>query len=113
MKKYSYGFFSSKNWLEKADKERKYKLAFCFVPTQCVIENSKQIAKKGRERRKRKIIVPFRSYPTRNRNSKNIEKKFQKFKNTIVASFQAIIGWNRPRNRENKNYDSASFQPDA
>ena len=34
---------------------------------------------KGRERRKTKIIVPFRSYPTRNRNSKNIEKKFQKF----------------------------------
>ena len=68
---------------------------------------------KGRERRKTKIIVPFRSYPTRNRNSKNIEKKFQKFKNTIVATFNAIIGWNRPRNRENKKYDSASFQPDA
>ena len=41
------------------------------------------------------------------------KKKFQKFKNTVVASFQAIIGWNRPRNRENKNYDSASFQTDA
>ena len=68
---------------------------------------------KGRERRKTKIIVPFRSYPTSNRNSKNIEKKFQKFKNTIVASFQATICWNRPRKRENKNYDSASFQPDA
>ena len=27
-------------------------------------------------------------------NSKKIEKKFRKFKNTIVASFQAIIGWN-------------------
>ena len=67
----------------------------------------------GRERRKTKIIVPFRYYPTRNKNSKNIKKKFQKFKNTIVASFQAIIGWNRPRNRENKNYDSVSFQPDA
>ena len=67
----------------------------------------------GRERRKTKIIVPFRYYPTRNKNSKNIKKKFQKFKNTIVASFQAIIGWNRPRNRENKKNDSASFQPDA
>ena len=93
--KNSYGFFSSKNWLEMAMKEtkiqiivsfrsypmrnkkfqtnskkiqkiikkqlwllfkqklvgndqerQKYKLSFRFVPTQCVIENSKQIAKK-------------------------------------------------------------------
>ena len=27
-------------------KRQKYKLSFRFVPTQCVIENSKQIAKK-------------------------------------------------------------------
>ena len=46
IQKYSYGFFSSKNWLEKAEKKRKYKLAFPFVPTQRVIENSKQILKK-------------------------------------------------------------------
>ena len=46
LKKDCYGFFSSKNWLEKAEKERKYKLSFRFVPTQCVIEHSKQIAKK-------------------------------------------------------------------
>ena len=45
-KKYSYGFFSNKNWLEKTEKKRKYKLAFRIVPTQSVIENSKQIAKK-------------------------------------------------------------------
>ena len=38
--------FSSKNWLEEAEKERKYKLSFRFVPTYYVIENSKQIAKK-------------------------------------------------------------------
>ena len=49
IKKHSYGFFSSKKWLEKAEKNRKYKLAFPFVPTQCVIENSKQIAKKFKE----------------------------------------------------------------
>ena len=70
--------------MEKAEKDRKQKLSFRFVPTRRVIENSKKI-----------------------------EKKFQKFKNTIVASFQAIIGWNRWRNRENKNYHSVSFQPDA
>ena len=32
--------------LEKAEKDRKQKLSFRFVPTQCVTENSKQIAKK-------------------------------------------------------------------
>ena len=59
--------------------------------------------------------LSFRFVPTRRviENSKKIEKKFRKFKNTIVASFQAIIGWNRMRNRENKNYHSVSFQPDA
>ena len=75
---------SSQKTLKKAEKDGKQILSFRFVPTRHVIENSK-----------------------------NIEKKFQKFKNTIVASFLAIIGWNRPRNRENKNYDSASVQPDA
>ena len=74
----------SQNRLEKAEKDGKQKLSFCFVPN-----------------------------PTRNRKFKKIEKKLRKFKNTIVTSFQVIIGWNRPRNRENKNYHSASFQPDA
>ena len=46
IQKYSYGFISSENWLEKAEKKRKYKLAFRFVPTQRVIENSNQIVKK-------------------------------------------------------------------
>ena len=30
----------------------------------------------------------------------------------IMASFQAKIGWKRPRKRENKNYRSDHFQPD-
>ena len=30
-----------------------------------------------------------------------------------MASFQAKIGWKRPRMRENKNYRSVSFVPDA
>ena len=67
-----------------AEKDGKQKLSFRFVPTRRVIENSKKI-----------------------------EKKFQKFKNTIVASFQAIVGWNIPRNRENENYHSVWFQPDT
>ena len=57
--------------------------------------------------------VPFRSNPTRNRNSKKIAKKLKKLKSTIMDTFQAMIGWKRMRNRENKNYRSISFLPDA
>ena len=84
LKKYHFGFIYSQNRLEKVEKDGKQKLSFCFVPTQRVIENSKKM-----------------------------EKKFRKFKNTVVASFQAVIGWNRLRTRENKNYHSVSFQLDA
>ena len=30
-----------------------------------------------------------------------------------MASFQAKIGWKRPRKRENKNYHSVPFLPEA
>ena len=42
--------------------------------------------------------------PTRpvTENSKKIVKKFKKLENTIIASFQAKIGWERLRMRENK-----------
>ena len=30
-----------------------------------------------------------------------------------MTSFQAKIGWKRPRKRENRNYRSAPFLPDA
>ena len=46
-------------------------------------------------------------------NSKKIAKKFKKLTNTIMASFQAKIGWKRMRKRENKNYSYLSFLPDA
>ena len=74
----------SQNRLNKAEKDGKQKLSFRFVPTRRVIENSEKIG-----------------------------NKFPKFKNTIVASFQAIIRWNRQKNRENKNYYFVSFEPDA
>ena len=83
-KKYHCGFISIQTKLKKAEKYEKQKLSFHFVPTRLV-----------------------------KKNSNKIEKKFQKFKNTVVASFQALIGWNRPRNRENKNYHSVSLKPDA
>ena len=74
IKKYHYGLISSQNWQEKAERERKLKLSFRFVHTLRIIENSKKIA-----------------------------KKFKKLKNTIMALFQAKIGWKRLRKTENKN----------
>ena len=59
-----------------------------------------------------KIIVPFRSYLKRNRKFKKNSKKFNKLKDTVMASFQAKIGWKRPRKRKNKNFLSVSFLPD-
>ena len=89
-----------------AEKERKYKLSFRFVPTQCVIENSKQIAKKfkklknivtasfqakmGRERlrkKEKKIIVLTNSYPTRNRKLQKNCKTIQKIKKNQYGFF--------------------------
>ena len=70
--------------MENAGKERIKKVSFRFVPTRREIENSKKIA-----------------------------KKFKNLKNTIMASFQAKIGWKRMRKRENKNYHYVSFLPDA
>ena len=39
-------------------------------------------------------FILFRSYPTRNKKFQKIAKKF---KNTIMASFQAKIDWKMPR----------------
>ena len=66
-------------------------------------------------KREIKIIVPLRSVPTRCaiENSKQIAKKLKKLKNTVVASFQAKIGRKRLRKRENKNYLSVPFLPEA
>ena len=56
---------------KKSKKIKKIPLQLLFKP--------KQVGK-GREREKRKIIVPFRSYPTRNRKLQKNSKKFQKIK---------------------------------
>ena len=54
----------------------------------------------GWEREKKKLS--FRLVPTRPgiENSKKIEKKFKKFKNIIIVSFQAKTCWEMPRKRE-------------
>ena len=81
------------------------------------IINSFQAKRGWKQMRKReiKIIVPFRSVPTRYviENSMQIAKKFKKLKNTIVTSFQVKIGWKMLRKRENKNYHSVPFLPEA
>ena len=67
-------------------------------------------------KREIKIMVPFRSVPARYviENSKQIAKEFKNLKkNTVVASFQAKIGRKRLRKRENKNYHSVPFLPEA
>ena len=67
--------------MEKVEKEKKYKLSFRSIPTRPVIENSKKIG-----------------------------KKFKKLKNTIIAPFQAKIGWKMQQKRENKNFHSVPFR---
>ena len=76
-------FQAKVGWKRMGKRENK-KLSFRFVPTRCVIENSKQIA-----------------------------KKFKKLKNSLMASFQAKIGRKRLRKRENKNYPPVPFLPEA
>ena len=84
MIKIHYGVISRQNRMEKANEVRKKKLSFRFVPTQSVIENSKKIV-----------------------------TKLKKLKNTIMASFEAKIGWKRSRKRENKNFRSVLLLPEA
>ena len=64
--------------------------------------------------RERKQKLSFRFVPTRRvrENSKKLVKKFNKLKDTIMASIQAKLDWNRPRKRKNKNCFSVLFLPD-
>ena len=39
-------------------------------------------------------------------------KNIKKLEHNIIASFQAKIGWERPRKRENKKNHSDVFLPD-
>ena len=66
--------------IDEKERNKNYR----FVPTQYVIENFKQIA-----------------------------KKIKKLKNTVVASFQLKIGRKRLQKRENKNYPSIPLLPNA
>ena len=49
--------------------------------------NPEQVGK-GRERKKINIVLPFRSYATRNKKLKKKQQKYsKKIKNTIMATF--------------------------
>ena len=61
-----------------------------------------KIGRKRLRKRKNKIILSFRSYTVRDRNSKNITKKFKKLKNTNMNTSLAKIGWKCMRKREIK-----------
>ena len=56
---------------------------------------------KGREREKIKIILPFHSYPTRNRKFQKNSKKIKNIKkNTIMVHFKPkLIGEGREREK--------------
>ena len=126
-------FLAKASW-ERPRKSEKQKLSFWSFPTwapnrelkknskknsknkktpRSLLFNPKQVGK-GRERVIIKIIVPIISYPTRYREFQKIVKKWKKWKkNTIMASFQAKTGWERPRTSENKNFRSEHFLPDS
>ena len=76
--------FEAKIGWKRPGKRENANYPFCFVLTQCIIENSEQIA-----------------------------NKIEKLKNTIMAQFQAKIKGETPRKRENKNYRFVPFQPAA
>ena len=62
---------------------------------------------KAEKERKQKLSLRFVFTRYVIENSKKIAKKL---KNTIMASFQAKIGWQRQKKRENKNYRSVPFR---
>ena len=67
--------FQAKIGWKRMGKRENKKLSFRFIPTRCVIKNSKKIT-----------------------------KKFKKLKKTIMNTFKDKIGWKRMRKREIKNF---------
>ena len=102
-------FLAKIGWKRMRKRENK-KLSLRFVPTRCVIENSKKITKKFKKikntnknsfqakigwkkmrKRATKIIVPFYSVPTRcviENTIKIVKKSKKKKRNTIMVHFK-------------------------
>ena len=66
--------------------------------------------RKGWEREKIKIIVPFRSYPTRNRKFQKNNKKIKKYHYEFISSQNRM---EIDEKEGNKNYRSVPFLPDV
>ena len=118
-------YFQTKIGWEQPKKWAKKKKSFRWVLTCPRIENSKKIAKKLKKLKKtimvyfqakirwekltksenKKIKKSFQWVPTLPGilNFKKTAKKFKKLNNTIIASFQAKIGWEWPKKRGKKN----------
>ena len=54
-----------------------------------------EIGRKRLRMRENKIILPFHSYPRRDRKFQKNSTKIQKIKSTIMATFQAKIDWKK------------------
>ena len=88
-------FQAKVGWKRMGKRENK-KLSFRFLPTRCVIENSKKITKKlkntivasfqakigwkSMRKIEIKILVSFHSYPTRNTKFQKYSQKIQHIK---------------------------------
>ena len=68
--------------------------------------------KLGKAEKDRKKKNSFRRVPTRPVIENFKKKKAKKLKNTIMASLQAKISWERLRKRENKKNRSNELLPD-
>ena len=106
-------FQAKVGWKMMGKRENK-KLSFRFIPTRCIIENSKKIKKIKKyhcgfissqnmlEKFEKERNKNFRFVSVLPDAQKKIPKKLKKLKNTIADSFQAKIGWKKMRKRETK-----------
>ena len=60
-----------------------------------------------------KIIVPFRSYPMRNRKFQKNNKKIQKIKKNHYEYISSQDRLEKDETERNKNFRSVSFLPNA
>src|SRR6266576_1668756 len=72
----------------------------------------KKRVKIERKIEKKKNFIPIRSNTTRFKKFKNKCKKILKIKKIIQASFQDETGQDRPKNREQKKFNSYPFEPE-
>ena len=65
------------------------------------------------EKERNKIIIPFRSYPMRNRKFHKNNKKIQKIKKCHYSFISSQTRLEKDKEERNKNNRSVPFLPDA